>query len=54
MGRGSSSGSVRDHYKKKGQAGRGEGTKRRKLTKSSAEKRAETNRKSKEANPSNG
>ncbi|MEA5020762.1 MAG: hypothetical protein VB027_10390 [Gordonibacter sp.] len=54
MGRGSSTGKVSDYYKKKGQKGRGEGTKRRKLSKQGAANRSEARRQAKEANPSNG
>ena len=54
MGRGSSTGKVSDYYKKKGQKGRGEGAKRRKLSKQGAANRSEARRQAKEANPSNG
>ena len=54
MGRGSSTGKVSDYYKKKGQKGRGEGTKRRKLSKQGANNRSEARRQAREANPSNG
>ncbi len=40
MGRGASTGRVKDYYKKKGQASKGEGSKRRRLSKESAERRA--------------
>lgn len=54
MGRGSSTGKVSDYYKKKGQTGRGEGAKRRKLSKQGQANRSEAKRKAKETNPANG
>lgn len=48
MGRGSSGGSVKDYYKKRGQRGHGEGSRRRKLSKESAEKRAQIRKERKE------
>lgn len=39
MGRGSSSGKVSDYYKRKGQKTHGEGARRRKLSRESAERR---------------